>query len=157
MRHVRLQKFNGNQNIVSVHDFFFENGTAYFTMGYPEENLLAYMDDAEIANMTAGMAHEEAVKLIKTMEETKVFGNSKLERSDIRKISFLDTKKDMPVDAWDISKARNGTVMAWTDRTDYRHLFIAAKGRIIVKSARRLFYGYSNLEEIEFIGCLDTS
>lgn len=75
----------------------------------------------------------------------------------LAKISFLDTKKDMPADAWDISKARNGTVMAWKDRTDYRHLFIAAKGRIIVKSARRLFYGYSNLEEIEFIGCLDTS
>ncbi|MBQ7583258.1 MAG: serine/threonine protein kinase [Lachnospiraceae bacterium] len=29
-----VARFNGNLNIVSVHDFFYENDTVYFTMGY---------------------------------------------------------------------------------------------------------------------------
>ncbi|MCR5774871.1 MAG: serine/threonine protein kinase, partial [Lachnospiraceae bacterium] len=29
-----IARFNGNTNIVSVHDFFYENDTVYFTMGY---------------------------------------------------------------------------------------------------------------------------
>ena len=120
------------------------------------EDPLAYMDDMEIIDMIGGMEHEEIVKFDEEKKTSKVFGNSDLERSDIRKISFLNTKKDMPSDAWDISKARNGTVMAWTDEADVQHLYIAAKGKIVVKSARRLFVGYSNLEEIESIDCLDT-
>lgn len=39
-----VAKFNGNPNIVSVHDFFYENDTVYFTMGYLEgETLKSYV------------------------------------------------------------------------------------------------------------------
>ena len=39
-----VAKFNGNPNIVSVHDFFYENDTVYFTMGYLEgETLKSYI------------------------------------------------------------------------------------------------------------------
>ena len=87
----------------------------------------------------------------------RVFGNSQLNRSSIEKISFLDTKREVPNNAWDVSKVHNGTVMAWTDKADSHHLYIAAEGKIVVKSANNLFAVYRNLEEIEFMDCLDTS
>ena len=40
-----LSRFNGNSNIVSVHDFFRENDTVYFTMGYlTGETLKTYIN-----------------------------------------------------------------------------------------------------------------
>lgn len=41
-----------------------------------------------------------------------VFGSSYL-REQIRSVTFLDTLSDMPSDAWDVSEAGNGKVMAW--------------------------------------------
>lgn len=39
-----VARFNGNLNIVSVHDFFYENDTVYFTMGYLQgETLKSYL------------------------------------------------------------------------------------------------------------------
>lgn len=39
-----VAKFNGNPNIVSVHDFFYENDTVYFVMGYLQgQTLKSYM------------------------------------------------------------------------------------------------------------------
>ncbi|MCR5773738.1 MAG: serine/threonine protein kinase, partial [Lachnospiraceae bacterium] len=44
-----VAKFNGNPNIVSVHDFFYENDTVYFTMGYLEgETLKSYLKDKRL-------------------------------------------------------------------------------------------------------------
>ena len=41
-----VAKFNGNPNIVSVHDFFYENDTVYFTMGYLEgQTLKAFLKE----------------------------------------------------------------------------------------------------------------
>ena len=41
-----VAQFNGNPNIVSVHDFFYENDTVYFTMGYLEgQTLKAYLKE----------------------------------------------------------------------------------------------------------------
>ena len=89
-------------------------------------------------------------------ENPDVFGNSQLKRTDINRISFLDTKENMPFGAWDVSKAQDGTVMAWVKRNG-SHLYIAAEGMITVESARCLFGGYTNLKKIEFNNCFDTS
>ena len=44
-----VAKFNGNPNIVSVHDFFYENDTVYFTMGYLQgQTLKSYLKKKKI-------------------------------------------------------------------------------------------------------------
>ncbi|MCR5775707.1 MAG: protein kinase [Lachnospiraceae bacterium] len=44
-----VAKFNGNPNIVSVHDFFYENETVYFVMGYLEgQTLKSYIKNKHI-------------------------------------------------------------------------------------------------------------
>ena len=44
-----VAKFNGNPNIVSVHDFFYENETVYFVMGYLQgETLKSYLKKKKI-------------------------------------------------------------------------------------------------------------
>lgn len=44
-----VARFNGNINIVSVHDFFYENDTVYFTMGYLEgETLKSYLKHSKL-------------------------------------------------------------------------------------------------------------
>ena len=45
-----VAKFNGNPNIVSVHDFFYENDTVYFTMGYLQgETLKTYLKKKKVS------------------------------------------------------------------------------------------------------------
>ena len=44
--------------------------------------------------------------------EYTVFG-SDYQRKQISSVTFLDTLAYMPDDAWDVSEAGNGTVMAW--------------------------------------------
>ncbi len=45
-----VAKFNGNPNIVSVHDFFYENDTVYFTMGYLQgQTLKSYLKKKKIS------------------------------------------------------------------------------------------------------------
>ncbi len=44
-----VAKFNGNPNIVSVHDFFYENDTVYFIMGYLQgQTLKSYLEKKKI-------------------------------------------------------------------------------------------------------------
>ncbi len=44
-----VAKFNGNPNIVSVHDFFYENDTVYFIMGYLQgQTLKSYLKKRKI-------------------------------------------------------------------------------------------------------------
>ena len=44
-----VAKFNGNPNIVSVHDFFYENDTVYFVMGYLQgQTLKSYLKQKKI-------------------------------------------------------------------------------------------------------------
>ena len=45
-----VAKFNGNPNIVSVHDFFYENETVYFIMGYLQgQTLKSYLKSTKPA------------------------------------------------------------------------------------------------------------
>ena len=65
-----VAKFNGNPNIVSVHDFFYENDTVYFTMGYLEgQTLKSYINDK---NLTEG----QAVKVLQDISNALMASHS---------------------------------------------------------------------------------
>ncbi len=53
-----------------------------------------------------------------------VLGNENLKRKDVATVTFLDTLEHMPSNAWDVSDAKNGSVMAWYDAG--MNLYIAA-------------------------------
>lgn len=84
---------------------------------------------------------------------------SQYRRNDISSITFLDTLADMPSDAWDVSEAENGSVMAWvTPNGKLYDLFIAGEGGVTApEDCRCLFAYYINLESINFNGCFNTS
>ncbi|MBO5551998.1 MAG: serine/threonine protein kinase, partial [Lachnospiraceae bacterium] len=66
-----VAKFNGNPNIVSVHDFFYENDTVYFTMGYLEgETLKSYLKAKE--KLTEG----QAVKVLQDISSALMASHS---------------------------------------------------------------------------------
>ena len=58
----------------------------------------------------------------------------------------------MPADAWDVSEAGDGSVMAWVKPNGYRYdLYIGAEGGVSAgKSCSGLFSGYENAIHITF-------
>lgn len=84
-----------------------------------------------------------------------VFGQEDYSREEIATINFLDTLKDAPKEAWDVSEAQDGSVLAWITNGD---LFIAANGKIMApKNCNGLFCGYNAVKAINFNGSFDTS
>lgn len=93
-------------------------------------------------------------------EDVWVLGKAGLERSSIASITFLDTLKDMPNDAWDVSQDQNGLVMAWIlpsgkVQAEY-DLYIAGQGGVWAGSGNSLFAFYDNAERIQFNNCFHT-
>ena len=84
-------------------------------------------------------------------QEVPVFGSG-YQRKQIASVTFLDTLADAPEDAWDVSEAGDGRVMAWvTPSNELYDLYIAAEGGINAANAcEDLFAGYSNAETISF-------
>ena len=80
-----------------------------------------------------------------------VFG-SEYRREQIASVTFLDTLADAPENAWDVSEAGDGRVMAWvTPANDLYDLCIAAEGGIsAAHDCSDLFAGYSNAKTINF-------
>ena len=80
-----------------------------------------------------------------------VFG-SEYRREQIASVTFLDTLADAPENAWDVSEAGDGRVMAWvTPANDLYDLCIAAEGGVSAANAcSDLFAGYSNAKTINF-------
>ena len=88
-----------------------------------------------------------------------VFG-SEYERYEICSVTFLDTLENAPKDAWDVSEAKNGAVMAWVEVTgeinevyecEMYDLYIAGDGGVWAgNSCKLLFAGYTNVEHITF-------
>ena len=96
--------------------------------------------------------------------EAPVFG-SKYRREQIKTVTFLDTLADEPQDAWDVSEAGNGAVMAWVKRTDslsdveldQYDLYVGAEGGVWGgESCEELFAGYKNAERIVFADVFHT-
>ena len=86
-----------------------------------------------------------------------VFGSDYL-RLQISAVTFLDTLSGAPADAWDVSEAGDGSVMAWVepDGELYR-LTIAGEGGVRAgASCRDLFAGYMNMTQISFGGNFHT-
>lgn len=102
-----------------------------------------------------------------SIEETRVFG-SEYKRRQIKSVTFLDTLKNMPEAAFDVSATFDESVMAWVVEAEERklkngssmkmyHLFIAADGGINGGLAcSYLFAGYCCVERIDFNGCFHT-
>ena len=96
---------------------------------------------------------------VKEEDEDKwVLGKEGLSRSSIVSVNFLDSFKDMPDDAWDVSKEKNGSVMAWTEPADdgLYHLFIAGNGGVMADDCSSQFAYYDNVRQILFNECFYT-
>lgn len=82
--------------------------------------------------------------------EYPVFG-SKYPRSQIASITFLNTVEGARADAWDVSEAGDGRVLAWAiPNGGLYDLYIGAEGGVAAgKSCKALFAGYINLKNID--------
>ena len=90
-------------------------------------------------------------------QKCKVFRSQYL-RKEISSVTFLDTLRGMPDDAWDVSEAGNRSVMAWVKPNDALYdLYIGAEGGMRVgKDCSEMFVGYVNAERISFGTVLHT-
>lgn len=95
---------------------------------------------------------------IGTISHYAVFG-SNYRRDQIRSVTILDSLADMPADAWDVSEAGDGRVMAWVvPNGDLYDLFIGAEGGVCAgSSCEELFYGYVYATTINLGDRFDTS
>ena len=80
-----------------------------------------------------------------------VFG-SDYRREEIGSVQFLTTLADAPADAWDVSQAGDGSVLAWVvPGGELYNLHIGAEGTILApEDCHGLFAGYANVQSIEF-------
>jgi surface protein len=85
------------------------------------------------------------------VDQSLVFG-SRYQRRQIRSVTFLDSLRETGEDAWDVSAAGNGAVLAWVKPNgELYDLYIGAEGGINAgESCARMFAGYVSLEEIHF-------
>ena len=83
------------------------------------------------------------------------WGQTRYKRSDVKAITFQNVKKNIPSTAWDVSAAGDRSVVAWIVSGN---LHVASTGKIAPNSdASCMFAYFTNLTEIDFGGCLDTS
>ena len=86
------------------------------------------------------------------------WGQTRYKRSDVKAITFRtfqNAKKNIPSTAWDVSAAGDRSVVAWIVSGN---LHVASTGKIAPNSdASCMFAYFTNLTEIDFGGCLDTS
>ncbi len=86
-----------------------------------------------------------------------VMGNEQYSRDMVRSVTFLPSLENVPAEAWDVSEAMDGRIMAWLEDGA---LFIAGDGGVKISDApfmSQLFAGYCNAESIAFNGCVDLS
>lgn len=87
----------------------------------------------------------------------KVLGSNML-RSDIISVTCLDSTKNLPSNAWDVSIDKSGSVMAYVEKNgELYDLYIAGDGGINAETAcKELFCNYTNVKEINFNNCFHT-
>ena len=93
------------------------------------------------------------------LEEYPVFG-SEYRRGQIHTVTFLDSLEEAPEDAWDVSDAGDGKVLAWVipyGGLGLYDLYIGAEGGISAgKASNALFAGYSCMNQIHNLEFLHT-
>lgn len=96
---------------------------------------------------------------VKFRDENKMVLGSGLQRETISSIHFKDSLDHVPPDGWDVSAAGDGGVMAWAEPNgDKYDLYIAGDGGVCANpDSSAVFAYYSNLSDIDFGGCFDTS
>lgn len=118
----------------------------------PDEALLAALtpDPDPTAGPEPRPAH--CPMLARFDENSGVFGNQKLRRSQVSSITVLGTLSNAPSDAWDISLKNDRSALAWTEgQGDSLALFLAGSGGVNANSnAAYLFSNYSSLTKLDF-------
>ena len=95
-----------------------------------------------------------SVDWYKRAEQT-FWGQTEYLRSDVKTVTFRGTLDDVPDNAWDVSEAKDRSILAWMEG---RNLIVAADGKISPNpSASWLFGHFENVTAIDFGGCFDTS
>lgn len=103
------------------------------------------------------------------VDRAPVFG-SRVARYQIVSVTFLDSLSAVSPEAWDVSQARDGSVMAWVKsngtvtnwmngeyvQSDAYDLCIASEEGINGKYCANLFSGYKNVKTIDFNSCFHT-
>lgn len=104
----------------------------------------------------------EAFNEIGIYTTAPVLGNENLTREQIFSVTFLDSRSTAESDAWDVSLAGDGSVLAWVKPFDTGYdLYIAGEGGVALSPSQdgdySMFAGYVNATEIRFGGCVDTT
>ena len=112
--------------------------------------------ETEPARETFVMATEDNLRGNYWQWEYQPFwGQTEYPRRNVRTVSFHPRLEGTPENAWDVSEGGDGTVLAWMDGGD---LHVAADGNIAPNpDASWMFAWFTNLETIDFGGCLDTA
>ena len=83
------------------------------------------------------------------------WGQERYPREDVYYVSFLSSLKSAPSDAWDMSDAGDGSILAWMSGNN---LYVASNGKIAPNpNASNMFGRFVNLKEINFGRNFDTS
>ena len=83
------------------------------------------------------------------------WGQERYPREDVYYVSFLSSLKSAPSDAWDMSDAGDGSILAWMSGNN---LYVASNGKIAPNpNASNMFGRFVNLKEINFGDSFDTS
>ena len=104
-----------------------------------------------LRNYTCNDVDGDGTYTVEELSKSSVFGSDHT-RDQILSITILDTLKDAPENAWDVSESGNGTVLAWlAPNGELYDLYIAGEGGVSSgKYSRFLFAGYINAVSIEF-------
>lgn len=88
-------------------------------------------------------------------EQTSFWGQSKYLRREVAVIRFRGTLQGASKNAWDVSEAKDRSVLAWMQEGT---LYVASEGRISPNpDGAWLFAYFTNLKSIDFGDCFDTS
>lgn len=83
------------------------------------------------------------------------WGQERYLREDVYYVSFLSSLKSAPSNAWDVSEAGDGSILAWMSGNN---LYVASNGKIAPNpNASHMFARFINLKAINFGDNFDTS